>query len=366
MRRETPQSSFGQPVAGEHRGAGAPTMETFMKRSSVFRPVVSPPRSLLRGGATLLLAAGLFIVGRGDEVPPAKEPGATEPEAVVGKGIFPAGPSASFGDEELLIPEVFQSHLPTTLQKHRLRLRLNPHIDDLRNKDHMRLSTGLRFGVTENWEIGAGSDLYFSHGRGEIRSFERYGAANLQLSTKLNLGQPWSPRWNVGVGFDYVMPIDRPPAELTDGLRHFKPYITFSHRLEKHRDIRVFCGFRLDLISVTDFPGQFGKNAFHESSSGVTGGWVIDRKNLHYTFEAEFDTTRLIGHSSEDVFTLRPGVVWEIVSRKNPLARGHWVIGTAVKCTFGPGGTSVGGSLRVRYSRDFKIPLRSRSAIPVP
>lgn len=301
--------------------------------------------------ALFFLAAGSALVAQ-EENPPAPAPG---------QGIFPA--PLSYGDDELLVPEIFQSHLPTTLQKYALRLAVNPHIGDLRNKDHMRLTTGLRYGLTENWEISTSSDLYFSHGHGEIRSFDDYGAANLRIGTKVNLGEPFLAGWKVGVGADYLFPIGEPPAELTDGLRHFMPFITFSHRFENHPTVRVFWGFRMDTVSFTGKAGEFGENAFHESSAGITGGWVIDRKNWHYTFEAAYDTTRWRGHSSVDVYTIRPGVLWEIPQRHHPERKSNWVVGVALKSTFGPGGSSLGASFRLRYSRDFRNLLRN---MPLP
>ena len=309
----------------------------------------------------LFLGIALLTTGRGAEMPAESAAAPVSP----GQGVFPAIVPFAYGDDELLIPEVFQSHLPTTLEKNAVRLAVNPHIGDLERKNHLRLSTGLRYGLTENWEINVASDLYFSHGYGDVRSFENYGAANLRAGSKINLGEPLLSGWKVGAGFDYLTPVGRPPAELTDGLRHFMPYVTFSHRLESHPDIRVFLGFRLNAVTQTSIPGEFGKNAFRESSAGITGGWVIDRKNWHYTFEASYDTTRWMSRSSVDVYTIRPGVMWEIPKRHNPQVKSNWLIGLAVKSTFGPGGTSLGASFRLRYSRDLKDLFRPKSKVPV-
>jgi hypothetical protein len=272
-------------------------------------------------------------------------------------GARPATALVAFGDDELIIREIFQSHLPTTLKKYALRFWVHPHLDDLIHNDFLRLSTGFRYGLTEKCEISTSSDLYFSHGRGQVSFFDRYGAANLQLGTKINLGQPLISGWDVATGVDYVFPTGRPPAELTDGLRHFMPYLTLSHRLESPRDLRIFWGLRLDEVTHTSVPGTFGRNDLKDNSTGITGGFVIDRKNWHYTFETSYDTTRLIGHSDRDVVMFRPGVIWEILSRRHPLTRSNWVVGVAVGCTSGPGGTSLGGSLRLRYNIDLKSPF---------
>jgi len=279
-----------------------------------------------------------------------------------GAAVMDEPPAANvhpkLGDDELLIDEVFQSHLPTTLETYALRLSVHPHLGDWQNKDHMRMTTTLRYGLTRKCELSVSSDLYFSHGNGEIRAFDDYGAANLKLGVKFNLGQLIIRGWETGVGIDYEFPTGHPPPELTDGLRHLRPYVTFSHRLDAHPDLRIFVGFRGDNIAHTSLQGEFGKNAFHERSSGVTGGMVIDRNNWHYTFEASFDTTRLLGNTEEDIISFRPGIIWEIPKRKNKLVRSNWMVGVALNDTFGPGGNSLGASFKVRYNRDIKNPIR--------
>lgn len=270
------------------------------------------------------------------------------------------------GDDEYLIDEVFQSHLPGTLEKYHLRLSVNPHLGDWMGKDYMRVTTTLRYGLTEHCELSAGGNLYFSHGNGDVDAFKEYGAASLKLGVKYNLGQPLFANWETAIGADYEFPLGHPSPQLTDGLRHFRPYVTFSHRLQTHPDLRIFVGFRFDYVTVTDLPGEFGKNSFHESSNGITGGWVLDRNRLHYTFEASYDTNRLIGHGSEDIFTLRPGLLWEIPTRHNSPIRSNWLIGFAANYTHGPGGDGYGGSFKLRYSSDLKNRLRRHPVAPEP
>jgi hypothetical protein len=158
----------------------------------------------------------------------------------------------------------------------------------------------------------------------------------------------------------------RPPAELTDGLRHFTPYLTLLHRFASHPGLRVFGGLRLDEVTRTTVPGQFGRNDLKDSSTGATDGFVIDRRNWHYTFETSIDTTRLIGHSDRDVFMVRPGVIWAILSRHKPRVRSNWVVGAAVSSTIGPGGTIVSGSFKLRYNLDLNSPFFHTPFDPAP
>jgi hypothetical protein len=276
------------------------------------------------------------------------------------------GEPPALGDDELVLDDVFQSHLPTTLKKYGLRLSVHPRLGDWQNNNHLRLSTVLRYGLTDHCELSAGSNLYFSHGHGDIRAFEDYGAADFRLGAKFDLGQFLFRGWDTGAGLEYEFPFHHPPAELTDGLRHSRPYVTFSHRLKAHPNLRVFVGLHGDIITRTTLPGTFGKNAFHESSSGITGGWVVDRSNLHYTFEASIDTTRVFARTEEDLYTIRPGVIWEIPTRRDPQLMSHWLVGVALNDTFGPGGNSVGASFRLRYSQELKRKSQRAPVIGTP
>jgi len=266
------------------------------------------------------------------------------------------------GDDELNIDEVFHSHLPTTLERDGLRLSINPRLGDLRKRDHLRVTTRVRYGLTERSELSAGVVPYFSHGQGNVPSFDQHGIASLRFGAKVNLGEPWLAGWETGAGFDYEYPTGHPPAELTDGLRHFRPYVSFSHRLEARPDLRVFVGFRLDVVDHTSVMGQVPKYWFRESSAGITGGWVLDRDRLHYTFEASYDTTRAFGKGTEDVFSIRPGVIWEVPRRGNRPGRGNWMIGAALNGTFGPGGSSLGASFKLRFNSDLMHFRRVRTA----
>jgi hypothetical protein len=309
-----------------------------------------------RAGRCRRAAVGVVALGIALLAGPANDAAAADPPPPSGStaGAVPAPAPIVFGDDELIIREIFTSHLPTTLKKYELRLWVHPHFGDLVDNDNLRLTTGIRYGLTQSWEISASSDLYFSHGLRHVGFFDRYGAAGVQLGTKINLGQPVLRGWDTAAGVDYVFPTGRPPSDLTDGLRHLMPYLTFSHRLQSHRQLRIFWGLRLDHVTQTSTPGELGKNELADSSVGCTGGLVLDRKNWHYTFETSFDTTRLISHSVEDVFMIRPGVIWEIPRRHDPRVRSNWTVGASVKSTFGPGGTTLGAAFKLRYNLDLK------------
>lgn len=300
-----------------------------------------------RAGRRFLFAVGVALLAAGTSAGRLVE---SEPSGSPGR--------YQLGDDELQVDEVFQSHLPSTLSKYALRFSLHPHLGDWQKKDRMRVTTAFRYGLTEKCEVSIGSRLYFSHGNGDIRAFDKYGAANLKAGARFDLGEALLRGWETGAGFDYEFPTGRPPAEVTDGLRHFRPYVTFSHRCETRPNLRVFVGFRLDEVEQTDVPGTYAKNSFQESSTGITGGWVVDRDRWHYTFEASWDTNRLVGQGSEDIYSLRPGVLYEVPARGKALVRSNWLVGVSVNSTFGPGGSSQGASFKIRYSSDIRNRFR--------
>jgi hypothetical protein len=199
------------------------------------------------------------------------------------------------GADEIRIQEVFSSHLPETIAAGAFRASLHPHVGDIQDHDFIRVSTGVRYGATSRLELSAGADFYFSHGAGDIEIFDEGGVSKVLFGAKLNVGRNLLNSWRSSIGFDASFPTDNPPREFTDGMKHFTPYVTFSRRLISRPSIRVFWGMGLDLVEHTKYPGELRTNQLDDDSANITAGFVIDRKNLHYSFEAQLATTRVIG-----------------------------------------------------------------------
>lgn len=305
-----------------------------MRAGGLARPMRFPRFSFSNSTELLrLVAAGLGLAGalslRGDDTP-----------------VPP--PS----DEELRIREVFASHLPNTLPEDAVRFTLRPHFADLSQRDYFRLTTGVHYGLTPIWEIDADTDVYFSHGLRHVALFKEGGFAELNLGTKVDLGPwPWD-FWDAAAGVDFSTPLGRPPAELTDGLRHFAPYATFSRRLKNRPHLRVFWGTGLDLVSHTGVAGEFGKNEVHDHATVLSAGVVWDRRQYHYTFETTWTSTNLFGHTRENTLELRPGLIWELPSRRDARAGRVWLIGSSLRFSFGPDGTDVGAAVRLQLNFD--------------
>ena len=309
----------------------------------------STPRNLL---ASLALLAALPLLAESAE-PPAP---AETPEA--------APNTARIVGDDLRIPEVFTSHLPQTLKSGALRLSVHPHLGDFSNRDHLRLTTGVRYGLTAKWEASASAESYFSHGFGDVDLFKQVGLSTLNLGTKYNLGPRPIPGWNTAIGFDFTTPVSRPPADLTDGMQHYNPYLTSSRRLVSNPSIRLFWGVGIDFVHHTDRPHDHHKNQLEDSTTELTAGAVWDRRSLHYTFEVAWASTRLVGDTQDDTLTLRPGVIWEVPWFRARKSGRIILLGGALRASFGPDGTGLGAGAKLRINFDPKRHERSEPPPP--
>jgi hypothetical protein len=276
--------------------------------------------------------------------------------ALAARADEPAAPAkpAQATDDDLRIPGVFDSALPRTEKKNSLRLIVHPHLGDFWEHTHLRTALGVRYGLTRRWEVTTEADAYFSHGLRRQAFFEEKGFSALHLGTKYQLGDPAHLGWETSVGLDWSRPIGTPPPEVTDGLKHLAPYVTFSRQLVDHPAWRVFFGFNYEDITTTPTPGILGKNQLNDDNVGVSGGFLFVRGPLTYTFEAAYDTERPIRGLARDLVVLRPGFVWVVPPRYTFGARGQWLLGFSLKLSHGHDGNDLGASAKLRVNFDFK------------
>lgn len=257
-------------------------------------------------------------------------------------------------DDDLRIRGVFDSNLPNTERKYALKIILHPHFGDLHRHHYLRIPLGLRYGMSDRWEIAAEGETYFSHGLKSKTIGSEIGFSGIRLSSKYHGNLFRSPEWDEAIGFDYILPMGTPPLELTDGLTHFRPYINFANRLNNHPNLRVFWGLGLDLVGQTSIPGWLRENALADDANLFTAGGVWEGERMSYTLEATYGTTRFIGNADRDFLTVRPGVIWKVPRSYTFNSNGNWVLGLAVRATHGKDGTDLGLSVKARINLDFK------------
>ena len=257
-------------------------------------------------------------------------------------------------DDSLHITGIFNSDLPRTERKFHLRLVVHPHFGDFTQRDNLRVPITLIYGVTSRWELSEETDTYFAHGLGKERLFSRAGFSALGVATKYRIGDQLWPGWDIGVSAGYISPIDHPPAEVTDALRHFTTSITFAHQLENHPAIRVFFAPSSDLVTHTTLAFEPTKNQLRDNSQGLTVGAVWERGVMTYTLETGYFTTRLTGHTSQDLYQVRPGFVFVIPRKWTFHAKGQWLFGLSMTASHGPDGNHFTFSGKLRINFDFK------------
>lgn len=264
-------------------------------------------------------------------------------------------------DSTLTTRGIFNAQLPGTEPKNSLRLIVHPHLGDLGKRAYLRTPLGFRYGLTDRWEASADVESYFSHGLKSVAFFEEAGFSRLHIGTKYRLGDWPLPEWQSAVGLDYSRPLGSPPAEISDGLVHVSPYLTLARPLDEHPDIRVFWGVGADFVQRTSRPVTLDKNELGDDSLTLNGGLVWKRGPYSYTLEASWTTTDGIGGPRDgNVFTVRPGVLWEVPPRYTFGAKGQWLLGLGLRATHGPDGLDLGASAKVRVNFDFKRLLGRR------
>lgn len=273
----------------------------------------------------------------------------------------PSLPAAepAVSDDDLQIRGIFDSALPRTEQKHRLKIIVHPHLGDFDQREYIRMPIGLRYGLSSRLEVTGEVESYFSHGFGSRQWFETYGLSTIHVGTKYRIGTRLRPPWDTAVGIDYRTPTGTPPDDVSDGLTHISGFVTFSKDLERWSNWRVFWSVSGDEVATTGRPVTLQKNDLGDDSLAFTSGFVWQRKSLNYTLEATYATTRLTGGNQRDLVTVRPGFIWRLPKRLTFNSKGVWLFGLAARVGFGADGTDYGLGGKLRVSFDFKEWWRS-------
>ena len=262
--------------------------------------------------------------------------------------------SDSVREVDVEIRGVFEGVLPKTEEKNHLSLLVHPHFGDFHRKRYLRAPVGLRYGLTDRWDVAAEIEGYVSHGFGGVPAFAEMGLSEVQVTTKYRADWSLVPGWEMAGRLRYTHPLDHPPVELTDGYEHIMPMVTFAQEIEGWPGAELFWGTGLDMVRQTHIGGELDENEFGDHANVFTGGLVWQRGERVYTFEATYATTALLGDSSKDRIQLRPAVIFRIPDRFTFHSKGDWRMGVALKWIYGPDGHDVGLSVKFRGDFDLK------------
>jgi hypothetical protein len=261
---------------------------------------------------------------------------------------------SKISDDSLRVRGVFDSILPGTEEKNSFKLILHPHVGDFEKRHHIRNDLGFSYGISDKWDISAKTRLYFGHGLKDVALFDELGLADFEIETKYNLGNSLFREWDSAIALSFSAPIGNPAAGVTDGLIHRESTLSFAKHLESRPEFRIFWGLTTDIISQTDVVGRVEKNNLRDSWQRISGGVVIDQGTFDYTFESAYATTRVWGSSEEDLYSVRPGILWHVPRKFTFNSESQWIIGAAIPVSLGPDGTKVGLNVKLRLNFKFR------------
>ncbi len=239
------------------------------------------------------------------------------------------------------LPDLLDLGLPGFARTGAVQLIARPRFGDLLHEDYFRLPVGVRVQALEHWEIRSEARTYFTHG---LRDSAGYGLYEVQAGVKREWPITEQTGWASGV--DFVTAVSRPPPGITDGMRHWVPYISNSFDLMPSKDVLGFATLSADLISRTSLPPDFRKNQLRQDSLMLTVGAARDFARFRVIVAASIGDTTLLSSSSEQVYALRPSIVIPILKRKDNTARAQLTFGG--RAVWGPDGSDFGVNTSVR------------------
>lgn len=310
--------------------------------------------------ATLLLASPA-IADTKPSVPPTKPPAtepSTEPEEaddstdLTNEKPFMGDLRTRMMEDLLRMREFFDTTVPGTLKKYKLVFGFSPRSADVTRGEFIRVSTLLRYGLRDRWELYGGVTPYVPNpfnGGNEAR----WGMGEGKAGVRYNWGH-WGPIFDkVTVGFEVRTPLGSPPPRLIDRYTHIAPFINASRPLP-FDDTTLFANFTYDRAvdapwrsAAPVFPLAIQRHVFIATHS------VLYKPNefggiASYSFR-HFRDRGLSTHLGHEI---KIGAIWDV-----PLWRtqswglpGKWQIEVSPRVTFEEGlKTDKGVSVRVRW-----------------
>lgn len=243
------------------------------------------------------------------------------------------------------LPDLLAERLPGFDRSGALRLYVRPHFGDVIHRDYLRVPFGARAKITTNVESSAELQTYFTHG---ISDAAGYGLSGLRLGTKCeHLLPSLNDGAGVSLGLNYLTPLSRPPTDLTDGYRHFQPYLAATRPIMPAWKLLGYASIGADLLSRTHLAPHFGRNQLHSNSLLFVGGAAREFKRFRASLTASVSTSALVSDEYKNVYALRPEIV--VPWRPRPSSRTLVHLTVSGRSIWGPDGHEIGLSSSVRF-----------------
>lgn len=264
----------------------------------------------------------------------------------------PAAASSGWNLTEFIdgLPDMLSERLPGFDRTGLLRLTVRPHFGDLLHRDYLRVPFGVRAKVSPNVESSAELQTYFTHG---ISDSAGYGLSGIRLGTKSEKVLPsLNDGAGISLGFVYQSPLSRPPRDLTDGHRHFQPYIAATRPIMPEWKLLGYVGLGADVLDRTAMPANFGRNQLHSNSLSLAIGAAREFKRFRASLTGTLTSSSLISDESKNVYALRPEIV--VPWKTSPSARTLIHLTLGGRTIWGPDGHEIGLNSSVRFEFLFR------------
>lgn len=248
---------------------------------------------------------------------------------------------------------LFDFDLPTIDPPGTVKLTLHPHLGDFVRRDYMRVDTGFRWALNDHFEISPEGSVYFTHGLGGS-SRDGYGIGELRLGSKyIFRGWP-DPDMETSLFCNVEVPVGHPPVDLTDGLNHYAPGFLVQHHSARNPKLTSFAGAGVDLVSDSTIAGTPVRNQPVDDSMNFTAGVIYDLGQVKWTLSTTYATTAVLGDTTKNYFYLRPSLLWSVPRKLTFNAKTRWLVGLGLRASWGPDGTEVSFSNRIRAEITFR------------
>jgi hypothetical protein len=245
------------------------------------------------------------------------------------------------------LPGLVDEGLPSFAPRGDFRLSLRPRFGDLLREDYFRLLIGARLKVKEQLEFSTELGTYFTHG---MRDSVGNGLYQFRLGSRYEFA--YNPESGWSVGLDFVTPLSRPPYEITDGLRHTLPYVTYTRTVSTKLGLVGFATLGLDLLDHTALRVNFSENQLHANSTILTLGVARQWRRMHVILRVFDGNTALLSNRSQNVFGLRPSIGIPFMRRPDGTPRATATFeGRAI---WGPDGFETGVNTRIRLDLNYR------------
>lgn len=253
----------------------------------------------------------------------------------------------------LRVPGMLGFDLPDIDPPGTIKLILRPHFSDLIRRDYIRVDGGLRWAVNDHFEFSPEARTYLTHGLGDTTD-DGYGVGEVRLGGKYVVRE-W-PAKGVDTSFTLAayVPISGAPVDLTDGLNHLAPAFLVQRHLVRYPKWSIFSGAGVDLVDPSEVAGTRNENQPRDDSMNFTAGAIYDLGQIKWTLTTTYATTAWIGREPEDFFYVQPNVLWYVPKKLMFNTKTQWILSLGARVSWGPDGTVVDPTSRVRAEITFR------------